>query len=63
MKTIKEWLETLEEPYRSQAIKNTEESLLPIERESLDDAIIKAFTWSDTEEGFNHWNALYNSVQ
>lgn len=66
MKTIREWLEELPEPYRTQAIDNYENPECnmyksedctisePIPK-NLVDAISEAFIWCDTPEGFNYW--------
>lgn len=64
MKTIKEWLETLPEPYRAQALKNIAEhpfddkTDLTTPVESLAEAI-DSFEWFATEEGHDYWEELY----
>jgi hypothetical protein len=58
MKTIKEWLETLPEPYRSQALKNGID--MGKERSSLFKAINSAFVWSNSKEGFDYWRMVAN---
>lgn len=58
-KTIKEWLETLPEPYRSRALKNHAEK--PIEFHlgavvgDIQTAVSIAFIWLETEEGYHYW--------
>lgn len=66
MKTIKEWLEELPEPYRTQAIDNmnqaTERHGLRvdlIEEESLSKALCGAFSWALSKEGASYWSYLY----
>jgi hypothetical protein len=51
-KTIKEWLETLPEPYRSKALKNLPEYHLDsdVTYANLHDALNAAYTWDATEE-------------
>ena len=45
-KTIKEWLETLPEPYRSEALENMYEKNKNEITDSLHSAIFRAFNWS-----------------
>lgn len=59
MKTAKEWFKTLEEPYRTQAIANTEEEYLNHEYEYLSDALLSSFTWVETPQKFYYWDELY----
>lgn len=64
-KTAKEWFEMLKEPYRSQAIKASEE--FPFgERmrtyKSLDDAIGLDFVWHET--GLDEqWQEIHDSLE
>ena len=57
-KTIKEWLETLEEPYRTQALNNldsdTEDDIVL----NLYTALSCAFVWESTLEGHGYWAKL-----
>ena len=63
MKTIREWLEELPEPYRTQAIDNTSESDLMIEEESLADAVIGAFSWNESPEGEIYWGDFHDTLK
>lgn len=58
-KTIKEWLEELEEPYRSQALKNLKEGRSPVVSKvmvcSLSEALHGAFFYLNTKEGHQYW--------
>lgn len=63
MKTVKEWLEELPEPYRSQALKNTKEELLKIEEVSADQAVFGAFRWDKTPQGFQYWDSLFCKIK
>ena len=56
-KTIKQWLEELPEPYRSQALENMSENS---EVESLCIAIMKAFDWDESPQGSKYWLSVYN---
>ena len=61
MKTIKQWLEELPEPYRTQALENYDENYLNkiIEIKDCLDALRFAFDWSNTSQGFNYWQSFY----
>jgi len=60
MKTIKQWLETLEEPYKTEALNNSYSSNEAIEVMSLSEALKWAFTWSVTNEGHYYWCNLHS---
>ena len=66
MKTIKEVLETLEEPYRSQALANLDLTFDPKGWEKSDknqsDAVFYAFNWSNTKESPLYWNDFYGEL-
>lgn len=61
-KLIKEWLEELPEPYRTEAldIYHTQWSDADIpSTESLSEALIGAFVWEMTPQGYDYWNNLH----
>lgn len=64
MKTIKEWLNDLPEPYKSKALFNfyTYQDKLGIEITSkvsgLPAAINSAFSWADSPEGAKYWGEV-----
>ncbi len=69
MKTIREWLEELPEPYRTQAINNYDllgpyppfiES--PYDIETLWSAVLNAFDWSESKEGNHYWDEFHNTL-
>lgn len=62
MKTIREHLETLPEPYRSQALKQTPEYRLNEETTSVKSAIANAFSWMKSEEGRSYWDSLFTML-
>lgn len=68
MKTVKEWLEGLEEPYRSQAFENVEElnvhpgGVLFAREESLSSALIGAFDWGKSPQGHKYWENIYEKA-
>ena len=56
-KTIREWLEELPDGYRERALENYDhmyDSVYPID--GLSDAILDAFLWGGSPEGFEFWN-------
>lgn len=57
-RTTKEWLDTLPEPYRSQALMNTPYEGWGEDRRDLEDALWGAFIWEDSPEGHNYWKSL-----
>jgi hypothetical protein len=62
-KTVTEWLDTLEEPVRTQALTNfvefkREDKL----KDNLYEAISAAFPWSLSDEGFRYWCDIANDV-
>lgn len=62
MKTIREWLEELPEPYRTQAINNTEKNRLLTHDVSLREAITVAFFWGNSPEGHEYWAEFYKTL-
>lgn len=62
MKTIREWLEELPEPYRSEALENMTEGGGYKMKESLKAAIGDAFIWQSTPQGYHYWYNLKNSL-
>ena len=61
-KTIQEWFNELEEPYRTQANYNTKEVNLTVNRNSLSQAVLGAFDWKATPEGDTYWFGLYETI-
>jgi hypothetical protein len=65
MKTILENLETLPEPYKSQAIFNFKdqwEEFKPEPVENIKDALCSSFFWKSTKEGYHYWRLLHDSL-
>lgn len=62
---LSEWLEMLPEPYRSQAITNTNScDWMTLEAHTYFRNVIKeSFSWAGTphEQGFEYWHAVYQS--
>lgn len=65
-KSARAWFEMLKEPYKSQAIKASEEAIRisRIEKlyESLSEALLADFTWEETAEGGRYWDEIRTSV-
>lgn len=57
-KTIKEWLEELDEPYRTQALNNMDIEDSEVDAYSLCEAVGIAFYWYDSPEGHDYWDEL-----
>jgi hypothetical protein len=64
--TILNQLQQLPEPYNEKALKacraasyNTE-GILSVECETPEDAVLAAFVWDLTEEGYQYWSDFYN---
>jgi hypothetical protein len=64
MKTIKEWLEELPEPYRSEALENSEDWSWDNKQEvkSLATALDCAFIWSLSPQGQDYWMKLRKTL-
>lgn len=63
MKTIKEWIEELPEPYRTRSIENTEDELLLERVESLKRAVKCAFVWRNSTQGHQYWEDFYDTLK
>lgn len=59
MKTIREWLSELPEPYRSKAVLNTSKRILNSKSRTLGETLISAFSWEATTDGYEYWNDLW----
>lgn len=57
-KTVKEWLELLDEPYRTKALERCNKNCLHYKESNMYLAIAGAFMWEDTEEGFEYWRMV-----
>lgn len=60
-KTIKEWFNTVEQPYREQLLNNTPKQIQNLERNSLQEAISGGFIWQYSEEGQKYWSDYCNT--
>lgn len=66
MKTVKQWLEELPEPIRTQAFDNNRlqgfEDRLTNRTIHNNDAIYTAFSWSKSVEGYEYWFDLLDDI-
>ena len=62
-KTVKQWLNTLKEPYKSKAIQQTDEDRLKEKVSSLIVALYKMFVWGDSQQGDEYWRDLVLSLE
>lgn len=62
-KTIKDWLNTLKEPYKSKAIQQTNKDILKENSKDLEEAIYKMFDWEASDEGFEYWSELVENIE
>lgn len=61
MKTIRQHLETLPEPFRREALESLE-TRGNNKIETLDDALKSAFTWVKTPQGHEYWSELVKKI-
>jgi hypothetical protein len=62
MKTILEYFNELPEPYRSQAIENTDGKDKNIQVMDLAQALLCGFDWQDSKQGAYYWDSLYSKI-
>jgi hypothetical protein len=62
MKTVKEYLQELPEPARSQALANMwwedADSIYP----NIKIALYQAFNWSKSPQGYQYWKKVHDSI-
>lgn len=61
-KTVKEWLELLPEPYRSQALENVSEHISMSKQKTIFKAI-DSFEWYVSNQGFYYWLDVYSKLK
>lgn len=61
--TIREGLERLKEPYRSQAIENTSKVKLGEFASSCENAMWQAFDWGRTKQGIDYWINIHAHIE
>lgn len=63
MANIKEQLESLPEPFRTQALMNMNNTKAHREADKKSTAISEAFSWGNTPQGSTYWGNLHNKYQ
>lgn len=63
MKTIREWLEELPEPYRTQALENASWKRLNRNVALQYIALSRAFSWALSTQGDKYWRDLYEKFK
>jgi len=58
MKTVEQWLNELPEPYRTQALEQTDNSHLKKTERTMYDTLMGIFPWCDSHEGAEYWRQL-----
>lgn len=65
-KPIKEWLEELPEPYRSQALEYVDSGTIltsPKYEPTTLTAAVCSIYWNGTKEGFGYWSDFANTLK
>lgn len=62
-KTVKEWLNTLKEPYKTKAIQQTDKDILDSKEKNLINSLYCMFDWNDSFEGWEYWHDLALSLE
>lgn len=62
-KTIKDWLNTLNNPYKQKALTNLNTNMRNIRVESVSSALLIAFNWRSSLEGFDYWDELFERLE
>lgn len=63
MKTIEQWLKTLPEPLRSEAINNSSKGALKKKVSSLRSAVCVGFIWTESDSGTEFWWSFYVALR
>jgi hypothetical protein len=62
-KTVKEWLETIEDPeIRAKAIANTDSDAFKRRFSSLRNSLYNAFNWGDSPEEYEYWSDFVDTL-
>lgn len=62
-KTIREWFNTAEQPYKDKLFANTKDCLLEVKEPSLAEAISGAFYWKESPEKHDYWRDYVDSIR
>ena len=61
-KTIRNWLDTLHEPERTEALSNMRPSGITEKKDCQSEAIAFAFNWSNTPQSFEYWDDICSRI-
>ena len=62
-KTVKEWLNTLKEPYKSKALNQLNKDKEHIKVDNIVSALYNMFEWFYSDEGETYWHDLVLSLE
>lgn len=62
-KTVKDWLNTQNEPFKTLSLNNTNENILRDKTNNLIGSLYHAFTWSDSKEGEDFWRNYVQTLE
>ena len=62
-KTVKQWLNTLKEPYKTKAIQQTSKDVLELKADNLIESLYQMFVWKYSNEGDEYWRDLVLSLE
>lgn len=63
MKNAKKWLNTLKEPYKTKALRQTNIEILNSTTKDLVSSLYCMFDWSGSVEGLEFWSDLASSLE
>lgn len=63
MKTIREWFNSMPEPYRTEALVNCSMEDLDKQKPTLKQALSGSFYWAKTPQGADYWLKFYQSIK
>ena len=61
-KTVKQWLNTLKDPYKTKAIRQTNKHILDSKSKDLISSLYCMFNWDNSFEGYEYWSDLASSL-
>jgi hypothetical protein len=63
MKTIRNWLDQLKEPERTEALSNMKPSGTIEKEDFQSEALRTAFAWDCTTQGFEYWSEIQRAIR
>lgn len=63
IKTVKEYLENCPEPWAAEAFGYTNKETSADLASCLSEALVFAFTWNESDKGFEYWSAIYKDLR